>query len=188
MNQVKIGEFLKKLRNEVNLTQEEVAEKFLVSQRSVSRWENGNTMPDISLLIELADFYKVDIREILNGERKDTMKSDLKETLEMVCDYTSLEKKNIIKRMYNYSTVLFIVIIFQLVLYIFNIPEKNHFFDSLMIYLFFLGLFYTISIIIHSLQLKGNMNKNKINNLKKDIIPFMIALGLLSILLIIIVL
>ena len=70
MDQIKIGTCLKELRKERNLTQEQIAEKFSVSQRSVSRWENGNTMPDISVLIELADYYNVDLREILNGERK----------------------------------------------------------------------------------------------------------------------
>ena len=82
MDQIKIGAFLKELRNDNNLTQEQLAEKFGVSQRSVSRWENGNTMPDISILIELADYYDVDLREILNGERKtETMNEDLKENI-----------------------------------------------------------------------------------------------------------
>jgi transcriptional regulator with XRE-family HTH domain len=57
MDQMKIGAYLKELRKEKNLTQELIAGKFGVSQRSVSRWENGNTMPDISVLIELADYY-----------------------------------------------------------------------------------------------------------------------------------
>ena len=97
MDQVKIGAFLKELRNHNNLTQEQIAEKLGVSQRSVSRWENGNTMPDISVLIELADYYEVDLREILNGERKmEIMTEDLKETLEMVVDYTDTEKEIII--------------------------------------------------------------------------------------------
>ena len=90
MDQMKIGTYLKELRKEKNLTQEQIAEKFGVSQRSVSRWENGNTMPDISVLIELADFYGVDLREILNGERKaDNMDTDLKETLLMLANYTN---------------------------------------------------------------------------------------------------
>ena len=55
-------------------------------------------MPDISILIELADFYDVDLREILKGERKaENMDADLKETLEMVADYTNNEKKKIAK-------------------------------------------------------------------------------------------
>ncbi len=97
MDQMIIGTYLKELRKEKNLTQEQIAERFGVSQRSVSRWENGNTMPDISVLIELADYYSVDLREILNGERKaNNMETDLKETLVMVADYTNEEKKKLI--------------------------------------------------------------------------------------------
>lgn len=69
MNQQKIGCFLKELRKEKELTQEQLAEHFGVAGRTVSRWETGNNMPDLSLLIELADFYQVDIREIFEGER-----------------------------------------------------------------------------------------------------------------------
>ena len=70
MDTIKVGAFLKELRKEHGLSQEQLADKFNVSSRSVSRWENGNTMPDISIMIELADFYDVDIRDLLRGERK----------------------------------------------------------------------------------------------------------------------
>ena len=64
------------------MTQEEIATKFGVSSRSVSRWENGNTMPDLAILVELADYYDVDIREIIDGERKsENMEKETKETL-----------------------------------------------------------------------------------------------------------
>ena len=65
IDQVKIGNFLKELRKENGKTQEEIAEMFGVSSRSVSRWENGNTMPDLGILVELADFYNVSIDYIL---------------------------------------------------------------------------------------------------------------------------
>ncbi len=94
MNQQKIGELLKNLRKEKNLTQAELAEKLGVSNRSISRWENGMTMPDFDLLIELADFYGVDVREILDGERSNIgMDAQHKEELLLVADYTSQEKK-----------------------------------------------------------------------------------------------
>ena len=73
MNQKKTGEFLKKLRREKGLTQEQLAERFYVSSRTVSRWETGSNMPDVGTLIDLADFYDVDIREIIEGERKSGM-------------------------------------------------------------------------------------------------------------------
>lgn len=71
MDQIKVGSFLKELRKGKEMTQEQVAVLFGVSQRSVSRWENGKTLPDISVLIELSDYYNVDLREIINGERRE---------------------------------------------------------------------------------------------------------------------
>ncbi len=56
MDQKKIGSFLKELRKEKDITQEQLAEKIKVSGRTVSRWETGSNMPDISLLAQLADF------------------------------------------------------------------------------------------------------------------------------------
>ncbi len=64
MDQTKVGQFLKQLRKEKGITQEEFAEKIGVSGRTVSRWVTGSNMPDISLLVDIADFYEVDVREI----------------------------------------------------------------------------------------------------------------------------
>ena len=69
MDQHKIGSFLKELRMEKGLTQAELAEQLNTTNRSISRWETGNTMPDISILVELAEFYQVDIKEIINGDQ-----------------------------------------------------------------------------------------------------------------------
>ena len=52
MNQIKISAFLKELRKEKNLTQEQLAEQLNVSGRTVSRWETGTNMPDVSILVE----------------------------------------------------------------------------------------------------------------------------------------
>ena len=59
MDQIKIGAFLKALRKEKNMTQEQLAEQLGVSNRTVSRWETGSNMPDISLLTEIAEFYDI---------------------------------------------------------------------------------------------------------------------------------
>ncbi len=94
MDQIKIGNFIKELRKEKNLTQEELAEKFGVARRTVSRWETGSNMPDLDILIEMADFYDVDLREILDGERKsEKMEKELKETVLKVAEYSNEEKR-----------------------------------------------------------------------------------------------
>ena len=97
MDQKKIGVFLKELRKEKGLTQERLSEQFNVSSRTVSRWENGNNMPDLDILIEISDYYEVDLREILNGERKsENMDKETKETVLQAVDYTNtkVEKNN----------------------------------------------------------------------------------------------
>ena len=100
MDQQKMGEFLKVLRKEKGLTQEELAEKFYTSSRTVSRWETGKTLPDLNTLIELADFYDVDIREIIDGERKENnMDKETKETLQKVAEYAEEENKRLNKRL-----------------------------------------------------------------------------------------
>ncbi|MCC8196236.1 MAG: helix-turn-helix domain-containing protein [Ruminococcus sp.] len=106
MNQKKIGEFLKELRKEKGLTQEQLAEKFYVSNRTVSRWETGSNLPDISTLIELADFYNCDIREIINGERKsENMNEEEKKNLKAVAEYAEEDKATLLKRVRTTSIV-----------------------------------------------------------------------------------
>lgn len=99
MNQEKIGGFLRELRKQKGLTQEKMAEKFHVSSRTISRWENGNNMPDLDLLIEISDYYEIDLREILNGERKsENMDQEMKETVLQAADYTNTEWERYNKR------------------------------------------------------------------------------------------
>lgn len=92
MDQRKTGEFLKHLRKDKGLTQEQLAEHFFVSSRTVSRWETGRNMPDVDMLIELADFYDVDVREIIDGERRsENMDKETKDTLKKVAEYATEE-------------------------------------------------------------------------------------------------
>ena len=98
MDTKKIGEFLKILRKEKGLTQEQLAEILLVSGRTVSRWETGTNMPDLSIIIQMAEFYAVDVKEILDGERKsENSDKELKETLSKVADDNKLKKEKVKK-------------------------------------------------------------------------------------------
>ena len=113
MNQQKIGRFLKELRKEKGITQEQLAEQFSVSNRTISRWENGNNMPDLDILIEISDYYEVDLREILNGERKsENMNKEMKETILQAVDYTNTEaeKNNKRVRLCNAIALAFILL------------------------------------------------------------------------------
>lgn len=120
MNQQKIGIFLKELRNEKNLTQEQLSEKLGVSRRTVSRWETGSNMPDFDILIEMADYYDVDLRELLDGERKsERMNKELEETVLKVADYNNEEKRKMTRVMhwlYIAGVVSFIIFFILLML------------------------------------------------------------------------
>lgn len=101
MDSMKTGAFIKALRREKGLTQEQLAEIFSVSRRTVSRWETGSNLPDLDILMEMADFFKVDLRELLNGERQaDKMEKELEETVLKVADYSNEEKRKWNRRLH----------------------------------------------------------------------------------------
>ena len=132
MDQKKTGYFLKQLRNEKKLTQEQLAEKFQITSRTVSRWETGSNMPDISMLLELADFYEVDIREIIDGERKsENMNREEKDTLLKVADYAENEKDILMKRVRIISCVGFGALLLALLFESFGIGQINPFLMSI---------------------------------------------------------
>lgn len=69
MDVQKIGNFLAELRKDKNLTQEELGERIGVTNKTVSRWENGNYLPPVEILQILSKLYEVSINEVLSGER-----------------------------------------------------------------------------------------------------------------------
>lgn len=71
MDTVKVGKFISELRREKHLTQEQLGEKIGVTNKTVSRWENGNYLPSIEMLEMLSKEFSVSINEILCGERID---------------------------------------------------------------------------------------------------------------------
>ena len=102
MNQIKIGNFIKELRKERGFTQEQLAEQFGVSRRTVSRWETGNNLPDLDVLIEMSDYFEVNLRELLDGERNvGKTENVLGETVLKVADYSNEEKRKLTKRMHR---------------------------------------------------------------------------------------
>ena len=101
MDMIAIGKNLQELRKEKGMTQEQLAEHFNVARRTVSRWETGSNMPDLDILIEMADFYDVDLRELLDGERTEQkMEKELNETVLKVAEYSNEEKTRFITRLH----------------------------------------------------------------------------------------
>lgn len=106
MDTAKLGSFLKALRKEHNLTQEQLAEKLGVTNRTVSRWETGTHLPDLDILIALSELYQIDIRELLNGERASTkMQAEDKEVLQQVAEYGTMKAAHIMRRIFLLAVI-----------------------------------------------------------------------------------
>ena len=169
MNQQKTGEFLKHLRKDKGLTQEQLAEHFYVSSRTVSRWETGSNMPDLDLLIDLADFYDVDIREIIDGERKsENMDNETKDTLKKVAEYATEEKKNIKNKFLRATAIAIMVIGLSIILFgkptagaLYGIiPE--HICGAIMIAIGIIGIVFGIVVILYALGIFNKFIDRKI--------------------------
>ena len=70
MNQEKIGKFIRELRKNNNLTQNDLALKYGVTYQAVSKWENGKNIPDISILKQMSKDFNINIDDLLDGESK----------------------------------------------------------------------------------------------------------------------
>ena len=69
MDQIKIGKFIASCRKEQEMTQAVLAEKLGISDRAVSKWETGKSLPDSGIMLELCDLLKINVNELLSGER-----------------------------------------------------------------------------------------------------------------------
>ena len=84
INNEKFGQFLAEVRKEKQMTQKDLADKLFVSDKTVSKWERGNSMPNVTLLIPIADILGITVTELLQGEKlkeNKTLNSDVVETL-----------------------------------------------------------------------------------------------------------
>lgn len=162
MDQKKTGSFLRELRKEKQFTQEQLAEWFGVTSRSVSRWETGSNMPDLSILVELADFYDVDIKDIIDGERKgEDMNKEEKERLQLVADYAETEKNTLLMRLRIFSIVGLISLIAGLTMMVISRDNNLPIYDYLMGALMGGAIGALLVAVFYSTGVLENMRKRK---------------------------
>ncbi len=94
MDQIKIGKFIAFCRKEQGLTQAALAEKLGISDRAVSKWETGKSMPDSGIMTELCDFLKINLNELLSGERIMAEAYDKRAEENLLAMKRELEEKN----------------------------------------------------------------------------------------------
>lgn len=172
MDQEKIGKFILECRKSKNLTQSELAEKLGVTDKSVSNWENGRNMPDLSLFKPLCEILDISINDLLSAKKvnKNEYKDKLEENIINTIDYSN--KKILMKN----SIIGYLLIIFGIILIItsFTIfPSESSF-----------GSIYSIFGIFISL-IGFNYFIRKFKLLKKIIISIIYFIVFISILFII---
>ena len=96
MNQEKIGKFIAERRKKRNMTQFELGQKLGISEKSISNWENGRNMPDLSLLKPLSDELGISLNELLSGEKikEKDYPEKLEENIIKTIDYTNKKLEN----------------------------------------------------------------------------------------------
>jgi transcriptional regulator with XRE-family HTH domain len=172
MDQIKVGAFLKDLRKEKGITQEQLAEELGVSGRTISRWETGKNMPDISLLVEIAEFFDVSIPEIIKGERKsENMKEETKEVVETMSDYAKAEKEQLIKSFRNMSIIGLVALLIYMVMRETGVYDRNIFLQYT--YGISESLIY-VTVVMFPLYTTGLLSKFRINrgNYKFSSVPW----------------
>ena len=112
MDQKKIGKFISEKRKELKLTQAQLAEKLGVTDKTVSRWENGNYMPDLSLLQQLSKELNVSINELLSGEKvsKEDYQQKFEENIISTIDYSN-KKLDSVKTIIAVISTIFSIIV-----------------------------------------------------------------------------
>ena len=125
MDQIKIGRFIAESRKKNDLTQMQLAEKLNITDRAVSKWENGKAMPDSSIMLELCDILKITVNELLCGEKIVMENSNQKNEQLLLEMAKELEKKNktIWNAMWTIMTVSIIGLIGGLAIIAFFMPE-----------------------------------------------------------------
>ena len=94
MDQTKIGRFIAECRKKENLTQVQLAEKLNITDRAISKWETGKSIPDSSIMLELCDVLKITVNDLLSGE-KINMENNNQKNEQLLLDMAKeLEKKN----------------------------------------------------------------------------------------------
>ena len=94
MDQFKTGKFIAECRKQKKLTQMQLAEKLNITDKAISKWENGKAMPDSAIMLELCDILCISVNELLNGEKISMEKNNQKNEQLLLDMAKELERKN----------------------------------------------------------------------------------------------
>ena len=168
MDQLKIGKFIAECRKQKGLTQMQLSEKLGITDKAISKWERGISMPDASIMLEVCDILGISVNELLSGEKINMENNDQKNEQLLLDMAKELERKNktIWNAMWVIMTVSLIGLIGGLALIAFFIPEGPWMLVAILALcaLFLIPCFY-------ALKLEVSVGAYKCKNCGQEIIP-----------------
>lgn len=152
MDQIKIGKFIAAMRKEQNLTQRQLAELLQISDKTVSKWECGNGMPEVGTMLPLCETLHINVNELLTGERLD---AEYREKAEENLVSLAREKESEIARGHKKTLVMAAASVCAIALWFFLFADSNvyHFGDRptplTLCYLIvgFAGIYFTVTLV-----------------------------------------
>ena len=168
MDQIKIGKFIAECRKKNNLTQMQLAEKLNITDRAISKWENGKAMPDSSMMLDLCNELKISVNDLLYGEMMSMENKNEKQEQLLLNMAKEVEEKNKIiwTSMWVIMSVAMISLLAGVTLVAFLVPEGIWQLITILgiCIVFLLPCFY-------ALKLEVSVGHYKCKNCGEEIIP-----------------
>ena len=121
MDQIKIGKFIAKIRKEKKLTQKQLADKLGITDRAISKWENGKSLPDLSLLKPVCNILDISINELLSGEFIKIKDSGLENNIVSAINYSN-KKRNVYELGFFFFILFFGILMVIISMSVFSTP------------------------------------------------------------------
>lgn len=168
MDQIKIGKFIRQKGKEKNITQSELAEKLNITDRAISKWENGNCMPDVGIITELCKILNITINDLFSGEKVDMKKN------EKILENNLLEmaklKEEKDKQLLTLEWVLMFIVIsaFLTILFVASYIEMANWLKALLIVISLLILLFGV---VFGIRIEQTAGYYKCRNCEHKYIP-----------------
>ena len=168
MDQTKIGKFIKEARKNQKLTQSDLAEKLNVSDRAISKWENGQCMPDVSIMLDLCNELKINVNELLSGKKMSLEDKNKQQEQLLLNIVKEVEEKNKIiwTSMWVILIISMIALFISLFLTAFLIPE-----EPIQIIIIIAACILFLTPCFYGLKLEVSVGSYKCKNCGYEIVP-----------------
>ena len=126
MDQIKIGNFITDMRKTKNITQKQLAEQLGISDRTISKWECGNGMPEVSMMLPLCEILEINVNELLSGERlsqNDYHNKAEENMIHLVQEKENINKNRTKKSLLSMLLILAVVLLLMVILSVYTGPS-----------------------------------------------------------------